>query len=1586
MAVGVGRPLLIVCAVLVVNVEGWMIEPTTNLPSPTFNVRLADGKNKLEGRVELFNDGEWGTVCDDSFDSNEAAVICRQLGNYATRSSNSAKCCGAYGPGIGEVFLDNVQCTGFENKLDECRHNGFKNHNCNHNEDAGVVCTDVRVVGSTFASASEGYIEIVNNRTWGKICADGWDINDASVICRQLFNTSAVRAFELDLDDFGGEVITTNMACNGDEAMFTDCPHGPWQSTCPSNKIAAVECVGATKIRLVNGNNHLEGRVELFYNGQWGTICDDGWDFFDAVVACRHLGNYAVKQSNSAKCCAVYGTGTGVIHLDNLSCTGVENRIEDCVHSGWGTHNCGHHEDSGVECTDIRISQGNLTSDWDGVIETLHEGQWGNICFEDFDENAAKVFCYQLHMTEPAQYGSVPQESAVFMKGLKCSGNETILANCTVASWGNFTCTSGRVATIQCRESGNIRLKDGVNEGEGRLEIFYSGTWGTVCDDDFGTEEANVVCRQLGYRGANQDTPVRKFGQGTGAIHLDNLLCTGAESRLDECRHPDWGDHNCGHHEDAGVVCDTSDGIEVNATVPTTGGFIPTPSTDISEHCRDPLGMENRNIDDIRISASSFASPLYAPSKARLNLDVPGGSGVAWKPVFSTSMQWIKVDLRVPHIVSGIQTQGRNRSGEYVRQFRLQYSQDGNTWADVRKSSTSMVFVGNTDDNSVVTNYFNKPVMGRFIRMNSMTWRGQISLRFELLGCGECSNRHDGSDYRGSVNTTITGKTCQRWTSQYPHQHERTPERYPNGGLGDHNFCRNPDQYTNAWCYTTDPDARYEICDIGAPGEYCGNEELLVRLANGNNALEGRVEIFHDGEWGTICDDSFGITDAKVICTMLGYQGTDSSQCCKSFGPGSGNIILDDLACLGTEDSIELCRHNGWGKHNCRHEEDVGVICKRPIRIVGGATELIGRVEVFHNNEWGTICNRGYDINDARVICSMMGGYNVKRITLRSDEIPPKSDGPILVSNLGCNGTEGTLDDCKHDQWGGFTSCSHDQDIMIECERGLPVRLVDGPNPLEGRVEVYHSGEWGTVCDDGWDYNDAVVVCRQLGGYLPKTLKASRCCGAYGSGIGPIMLDGVQCTGSEDNLHDCTHLGWTTHNCNHNEDAGVMCTDIRLRSDNENTDSMSGIVDVLQNGDWTGVCIKGFNMTAASIVCSQLFNTTATSYSGVPRANYPTNIRNIECTGAESTLTNCAYTNGTCDSDTIVKVECAEVRLVNNGEDEIGGRVEVLVGGRWGGICGNGWDIDAAKVACREVGFCAARSAVKGEFPSLTELVWNTVKCSGSETHLRECNKRLGPSPCRQADEAGVYCRRACMYPGDICNGDVTPKEDEYELEDTLKITCNDGFELIGADTLTCTDDCQWDNPLPTCKTIICYKPPEISFAKVRSVDTSHPFSSVVFYDCQDGYEDNSKTRGYMICSAGGVWKGQPPSCQQIKPAPTTKTPAVTKKTEKVTEKVTEKKPPNVDTYRGENNGSDNSAVVVGLVIIVIVLILFIIIVAAILIIRKKNERNRLPRSYINKDHGVNLPDMNHDKDDTPFCNYEFQNNDESDSAVLGGL
>ncbi|KAL6449111.1 hypothetical protein ACFW04_000663 [Cataglyphis niger] len=271
-------------------------------------------------------------------------------------------------------------------------------------------------------------------------------------------------------------------------------------------------------------------------------------------------------------------------------------------------------------------------------------------------------------------------------------------------------------------------------------------------------------------------------------------------------------------------------------------------------------------------------------------------------------------------------------------------------------------------------------------------------------------------------------------------------------------------------------------CDDRSDENVCTAENLGydIRLAGANNSYEGRIEVKILGHWGQVCDDGFGMINADVICKELGF---DLGALEVRSGGFYGNLepptrfMVDQLKCRGNETTLRECDFNGWGIHNCQPEEAVGIVCKTA-------------VNTCQEGHWK--CDNSPTCIPTPFICD-----DVVDCPDRSDESPEHCDAPFEL------------------------------------------RLANGSNPLQGRVEVRHHGVWGTVCDDDFTNATATVICRSLG---YGGIAIARKDGFFGPGQGPIWLDEVFCHGNESQLYRCEHNHWGQHNCDHNEDAGVICS------------------------------------------------------------------------------------------------------------------------------------------------------------------------------------------------------------------------------------------------------------------------------------------------------------------------------------------------------------------------------------------------------------------------------------------------------------
>ncbi|XP_070983925.1 lysyl oxidase homolog 3B-like isoform X6 [Oncorhynchus clarkii lewisi] len=477
------------------------------------------------------------------------------------------------------------------------------------------------------------------------------------------------------------------------------------------------------------------------------------------------------------------------------------------------------------------------------------------------------------------------------------------------------------------------------------------------------------------------------------------------------------------------------------------------------------------------------------------------------------------------------------------------------------------------------------------------------------------------------------------------------------------------------------------------------NERLQFRLVGyPRKHNEGRVEVFYKGEWGTICDDDFSLSNANVLCRQLGFVSATGWTHSAKYGKGQGKIWLDNVQCNGGEKSIDLCKSRGWGNSDCTHDEDAGVVCKDErlpgfvdsnvidVQVDEDRVEEVrlrsvvptkkmpvteGVVEIKYKDGWAQICDVGWTPTNTRVICGMLGFPHERKVNRNFYKLnTERQKHRYRLHSVACVGTEVHLAACplETNKGNATESCEGGMPAVVSCVPGpqyvqnnglkkkklkttSTVRLKGGAKLGEGRVEVLKNNEWGTVCDDRWTLLSASVVCRELGfGSAKEALTGAR----MGEGMGPIHMNEVQCLGTEKSMWNCGFKNITSEDCQHVEDAAVRC----------NTPYMA-----LENS----------------------------------------------------------------------------VRIVG-GRTYYEGRVEVQVGARWGTVCSAGWTTKEAMVACRQLGLGYSMHAITETWywdsSNVTEMVMSGVKCTGSEMSLSHCQHHRTVSCQKTAAKfsAGVIC------------------------------------------------------------------------------------------------------------------------------------------------------------------------------------------------------------------------------------------------------
>ncbi|PIK53454.1 putative deleted in malignant brain tumors 1 protein isoform X1 [Apostichopus japonicus] len=436
--------------------------------------------------------------------------------------------------------------------------------------------------------------------------------------------------------------------------------------------------------------------------------------------------------------------------------------------------------------------------------------------------------------------------------------------------------------------------------GEWKSTIMNNGE--QLCDDTWELQDANVVCRQLGFLSAVAARGSAYYGQGTGPILLDGVGCVGDETRLEYCYNEGWYMHNCVHWEDAGVECLTEYGRVrlADGSVPTEGRVEIFYNNEWGTICDDHWQREDAEVICRQLGYSdvdefydqSYFGEGYGPIMEQMNCD---GDEAHWQQCHILGGTHLTVDTMktwvvVYHVSIGIEWDVRLRNGYSINSGRVEV--------------------------------------------------------YHLGEWGICD------DYWSSEDAAVI---CRQLGYS-------GVDTYFNGVL----LVKDLGQYWGILVATEQNESPIE-----------GS----LRLVDGVSIYSGRIEIYHYGEWGTVCDDDWEEDDAQVACRQLGYPTVDSYGGSANYGEGSGPIMLDDVRCDGSEYMLTQCGHNGWYQHDCEHGEDAWVNCQIPVtyypRLVAGNNWYEGRVEVWDGSRWERLCNENFYEDEASTVCKQIGFFRL---------------------------------------------------------------------------------------------------------------------------------------------------------------------------------------------------------------------------------------------------------------------------------------------------------------------------------------------------------------------------------------------------------------------------------------------------------------------------------------------------------------------------------------------------------------------------------------------------------------------------------
>ncbi|XP_042359266.1 deleted in malignant brain tumors 1 protein-like [Plectropomus leopardus] len=967
-----------------------------------------------------------------------------------------------------------------------------------------------------------------------------------------------------------------------------------------------------------------------------------------------------------------------------------------------------------------------------------------------------------------------------------------------------FYLSIGLLSLPLLTECDKIRLV-GPSRCSGRVEVYHRDSWGTVCDDHWSLASADVVCRELNCGTVLEAKKGAFFGEGTNMIWLDDVQCTGSEPSIVKCPHRPMGENNCGHTEDAGVVCSEHVRV-VNGSNRCNGRVEVFHDGSWKRACSSDWAKADANVvcQEINCGTPVIQSEVLnfgeAPGLGGIKTNCAGNES----SVSRCKLQDFKESCIDATLVCSNSKPIRLMNGTNRCSGRVELFNDGQ-WGTICDDRWGM------QEATVVCREMNCGT-ALSVKYKSFFGRGRDQVWLDDLECtghekaiSDCPHRGFGEhDCDHNEDASVICSESVRLFNGTERCSGRV-EIFQNGQWGKicNNNWRNEEAAVVCKELSCGAPKKFQSHNYGDSGlrgytsrcsgnvssisectlqEYAGRCEGVslsceghppLRLVNGTDRCSGRVEVLHDDQWGTVCDDEWDIRDAQVVCRAVDCGTAQTAKSSAFFGQGQGDIWLDDVDCFGNETSLMHCRHPTLGENNCGHGEDAGVVCSANIRLINGSDQCSGRVEFYYGGQWASAYNYNWGINEASVVCREMNCGDP--VSFSGSYGQGEKTG--IGYKVSCSGRESSVTQCNLREY-VRTSQDRIEEASVTCSGN--VKLIGGNNRCAGRVEFYDKGQWGTVCGEAWDMNDANVVCKQLDcGRAHKMTTMTE----YGQGPGQTWSDQIECNGLESTLGQCPQRPFRDKTCNVTSVAGVFCTgglEVRFAGAKE----CSGRVEVRYGDVWHTVCDADWTLSKAEVVCAQLecgnaLNAPGAAHFGqgsgevVEASNW--------CFDNVTSLQQCSlkgFRRATCGHERDAGAVCAaQIRLVG-GSGQCSGRVEILHKGLWGTVCDDEWGMSNADVVCRQLGCGHAVSApTSAHFGRGTGPIWlDNVECRGEEPALTHCtHPGFGENNCGHGEDAGVICL------GDLQKPQITfSPATEVNWGDRVEITCTVVTEHLG--------------------------------------------------------------------------------------------------------------------------------------------------------------------------------------------------------------